>query len=322
MNSLKHYGFGLLDVIVSVSLAAILSLLIFQALQQTRRTVKKIQATVDINSMLIHFKDRFFKDIQGSFIPQTPSKQQPQQQNQPTQAPAQPVEKKEQQDTLRYYVLERINITNKADADHGTLHFITTSSLNIYDAVAPRAVRVLYELKKQPDKKTWQLSRLESPELDYKKFSDIAQKRPGIIVLTNIESIEITCYAHKKQDKKQTAQPVAVQPQQQEEPAEQLASFNTWNSDERKKDKLSPLPEFIKITGSVKNENAKTPVEFSCMVPLEAVAGGEQKSSILEQLANLFPELQEKPEAQGKPSQGQQGAPAPTLFPSPIIGRR
>jgi type II secretory pathway pseudopilin PulG len=313
MNATRRHGFSLLDVVVSVALAAILSLLIFQALQQTRRAVKKIQATVDVNSMLIHFKDRIFKDIQGTFIPQNPSQQRQQQQINPTAI--QTPEKKDDQEALRYYLLEPINITEKAEGDHGTWSFVTTSSLNIYDAVSPRAVRILYELKKLPDTKKWQLSRLESAELDYKKFTDFAKSKPGIIILNNIESITVTCYAQKKKEAAQTPQSTPDKPQQKEESAEQLSPFTAWNSDERKKDKQSQLPEYIKITGSIREEHTKTPVDFSFMIPLEAVAGNGQTPSILDQLANLFPELQ-------TPVIDDQKTPASTLFPPSINGRR
>lgn len=309
MNAARQ-GFGLLDIVVAIALAAILSLLVFQALQQTRRTVKKIQATVDVNSMLIHFRDRVYKDIQGSFIPQPPVKQQqqtPQAQPQQSQQVSEPTE---DQTALHAFTLTPINISEKAEADHGSLIFVTTSSLNIYDAIYPRAVRVMYELKKNPDKKIWELSRFESPELDYNTFSNNAKSKPGIIILTNIIALELLCYTTKKQEKSQQKTTIESSDKKEstetttEDANDSLAAVNTWNSDERRKDKKPQMPRLIKIKGSVRNENSNTPVDFSFIVPLEATAS-DGKKSMLDQLTDLFSGLQGTPQPQSDPQNPQ-----------------
>lgn len=286
MSRQPHYGISLLDIVVAIALAAILSALVFQSLQQTRRSVKKIQATIDIQSMLIHFNDRIFKDIQGAFIPQ----QKLSKQNQPQTETAPEQQTKEK---LQYFVLERINVNEKSEADHGMLHFITTSSLIIYDAVTPRAVRVQYELKKQSEKKTWQLFRLESSELDYPKFTESIKNKTGLIVLTNIESLEITCYGPKPQEKTDLQSGNQQQQQKNKDVQQkQLTSFNVWNSDERLRDKKTILPNFIELKGTIHNDNSTIPVAFSYIIPIESVANENPKTSIMDQILQTAPGIQ------------------------------
>ncbi len=285
MSRQPHYGISLLDIVVAIALAAILSALVFQSLQQTRRSVKKIQTTIDIQSMLIHFNDRIFKDIQGAFIPQ----QKLSKQNQP-QAGTSPEQQTEEK--LQYFILERIKVNEKSEADHGMLHFITTNSLIVYDAVTPRAVRVGYELKKQPEKKTWQLFRLESSELDYSKFIESTKNKTGLIVLTNIESLEITCYGPKPQEKTEPQSGSQQQQTTKDVQQKQLTSFNVWNSDERLREKKTILPKFIEIKGTIYNENATIPVAFSYIIPIESVANDTQKTSALDQILQTVPGMQ------------------------------
>lgn len=62
-------GISLLDVVVALAIASVLSLLLYRSLYQTNRTVGIVDALVEANTQLVFFGDRLMKDVSGAFVP-------------------------------------------------------------------------------------------------------------------------------------------------------------------------------------------------------------------------------------------------------------
>lgn len=65
------YGFSLIELIVAVFMAAMVTLSLFQLLSQTRKAVTRINSVIDADLPFMAFCTQLEKDTTGMFAPQS-----------------------------------------------------------------------------------------------------------------------------------------------------------------------------------------------------------------------------------------------------------
>jgi prepilin-type N-terminal cleavage/methylation domain-containing protein len=284
-------GVTLLELVAALAIASIMSVMLYQGLNQSYKAVRTIDVLVDAHSELALFFDRFYKDISGAFVPvQAISAQEkgrkeieekgaqagkPQESkiDAAKSSEAGKVEGEEKQKPLKdIFVLEEMKISGEARASRSSFTFITANPLTIYGEAIPRIVRVLYVV--EADKKKsglWNLVRYESTELDNAVFKDKQSKGAikGYAVLHNIEKFTIECSAFKevKQEGKESTQEKKTQDKKEPEKKE-LERFSKWNDQQRLKDKQNLIPSSVEIKGVIRE--FKKEVDFNLVIPIFA----------------------------------------------------
>ena len=203
-------GFGLLDVLVALTVGSILSVLVYRSIEQINRSVRSMEETTQMQSTRALFESRFDDDIGGAFVPRAAFEEVVG--KKPASAPAptasvgiknkptdKSAEKKGDKKAVSYKLNDAFRVENfsvgqgKAISDKSVFTFITSNPLIAYGETTARFARIAYVFQKQESTRI-KLVRYESPELDYKKFGDAQKsgKLHGYTVLENINEFELT----------------------------------------------------------------------------------------------------------------------------------
>ena len=221
-------GFSLMEVMIFVALAAMLSGALFAAFWQIQLSASAIEETVAIDTSIALVYNQLEKDLAGTFVPQVnlastetdkkPAAQKEEQKKQKKPKPLKPVfMSKNKQDMLTM------------------LTFITTNPVTAYRSTKPRFVRLMYQLKPDPD---WQdsfiLTRQESVNPDIKVFAKESKERPREYeIARNIKRMSSE-YLFFKQAKKK---------EKEESPkAPELVTVTEWNPTSKDQPGETPLP--------------------------------------------------------------------------------
>lgn len=161
-------GLSLIEVVIGIALAAIMTILLYQSFAQTRRMVGRVDGIVNYNSDLALVYNQLDKDITGICLIATSTAQK-------TPTPL---------------------------ASENILSFITTNALAVYDKQAVRPVRVFYRLQKTTAD-LFSLVRQEgSWQLDPKAFDD-TKKIPAYEIITGLKKFSVKLFVPKDEQGKE-----------------------------------------------------------------------------------------------------------------------
>lgn len=258
----KNFGIGLLDIVIAITIASIMTTLLYQSLNQTTRTVKRIDTLIDINSQLALFSTRLEKDLAGVFITNKSRKIEEDFLKSDKEKDKKSLKEEDTgcfQDNCAVFFLDNMKTSLKGEVEKSIFTFVTTNPLFVYGENIPRKVRVAYALKQDKrDTKFFKLLRFESNEVDYKKFRDLysAGKIPGYELANNILNFEISCVqivTEKEKDKKDKIQ---------------IKTLEFFNDFDQLKKKINLFPNFVKVKGIFVDSNKKNPREFEFIMPI------------------------------------------------------
>lgn len=262
-----HRGFTLIELIISLAIAAIVSLALTTMLNQSYASQKKLESLSHLYSRATLLFTQLERDLMGATIPieniLALETKDTKKENSPKQAEIQQVEKKESDEPL-YKSVDKVFYYTRTN-NQIFFSWITRNPLQLYwgrsvGVARPRIARVMYRLEPDPkDKSLFKLMRSEGFDLTYtpyEKHTD--QKYKGYTLVNDIKSIKITCVA--VQEKKDESQVPSVKANEQKKPEKPpvtavkiLDSWEWPRSEENKKSgekteqELPPLPQGVRI---------------------------------------------------------------------------
>jgi|GEM_PF-6417134 len=276
-------GYLLIDVLLAVTLSAVMLTSLYQCLYQTTTITRRVESTIEYGTMLALFGNQIEKDIACAFVP---------------------ADKKGEPDTLRQAQGERGPRTEAGVSERGSgnnekvspkkeeqkesdekLFFaeknaqgfnsfftcITTNRLKIYGQEVPTVGRIVYKLVPMKEKDLYKLTRQEATQQDLKLFDDAQSGKKSIKAYTIIDSLKkytlkcIVLPEEEKEDDKKTTSP-------------QAASFDVWNEEIQKKTKRK-LPDFVEVSGIYWDAQQKREHEFMVRIHISARYPEEKKQT-------------------------------------------
>jgi prepilin-type N-terminal cleavage/methylation domain-containing protein len=257
-------GFTLIEVLVFIVIASMMSVALYQGFDQTNRVVKYVDNMVSLDQRIFIVQDRLEKDLAGAFIPT----HQPLQNEQDKIKPA--GEQKKQ-----ITVLPKLFYSVNQEQTLKELTFVTTNPLQVYGVSQPRIARVQYQLLPDKDhKNAFKLTRQESLRLSYDKFQESNPRE--YVLADNIKNIIVEYGTIEKDTNKK----------------ENVVTSAAWNSDERapqskeEQKKKSLLPRFVRVTIVLWNNKGDRSVTYENTLPIYGLTHIEEKKKTQQQKGN------------------------------------
>lgn len=324
-------GLSLIEVIVGLAIASILSVLLYQSTSQTARVVKTVDVMINAHSELALFSNRIQKDVAGMFVPRfavekkkdkNKPEQKPPQEKTEAKPEADDKSKIDEEKKREVLLLENMSLTKSTHKEPSTFTFISTNPLMVYGESAPRRVRIAYTLERQKEgKDIFKLIRHESSEVDLKKFQEKQRSKgiKGYDILTNIRQLEIHCFVPKveeeekgkKEEKQKPLEPGQKPKKEKKKPKKiEYERLSSWPSNE--KDQKALLPQWIEIKGEITDARQKKEIPFELFIPIlawNAIPKPVETKSPMARIEELLKKAGlEMPGGEGESAQGQDKA--------------
>ncbi len=204
MNAYKH-GFALIEIIVSIAISSMLSLVLFAILLQVQKSQQIVSNNIDTDLQIMTFYERMQKDLTGMFWPQfMPPKPKELSKSKQANLDVPSVEQPDENSAKGPNIAKIIFSENSRFDDLEILKecsFITSNPLQVYGESKPRVARVIYSLEPMPASLpgSFVLYRQESIDLDYRKTKTQA---PKYALISDIRVLNLT-YFYQKQNQDQ-----------------------------------------------------------------------------------------------------------------------
>jgi prepilin-type N-terminal cleavage/methylation domain-containing protein len=217
---MKVAGFTLLEVIIAMAIASIVSIILFSATTQLRRGIVGVQDRIIRDERVLLIQKQFSQDLSGVFVPRVATKESNEKKKEKTptkeeEAATAPDKQPAAAPTQQLVPLEKAFVVKHAEKNLSMMTFITTNPLPSYGSAQERLVRVVYTVEAEPGRKdAYRLMRQELASLDP---SDLNKKSSatnypmieGIKELT-IELVARIAQQQKEGEKKETTKEITV----------------------------------------------------------------------------------------------------------------
>lgn len=258
---MKH-GFTLMEIIIGVLIATIITLSLYQLFIQIFRGTVIISKVIEVDSPIIPLYNQLSKDISGMFVPFNTLRQFEKKKEKGEIKKEEKKSKIDKQEVANQEIkLDSIFYLESKDAQNIILSFITTGGLQILESDGslkpqPYVRRVAYILEKDPEypETSRLIYRYQSSGLDLNKIKE--QKfLPSYVLFQGIKNfkIELTFFELVK-DKEKT---------KEQEPVSKTISISKWNENEMFEKYGILIPAFVAIKGTYIDPGNKTEYDFS-----------------------------------------------------------
>lgn len=210
MKTLK--GFTLLELVISIAIAAIISLSLTMLLNQSYASQKKLESLTQLHERAALLFTQLERDLMGATIPieNILALESENQKKDKGKKPAQDTKEKKEstepapssadkKEDIPYKPFDRVFYYKRAN-NQLFFSWITDNPLQLYWGSAvgvarPRIARVMYRLEPDPNDKTlFKLMRAEGFDLTYAPYEKhTEQKYKGYALVEGIKSLKITC---------------------------------------------------------------------------------------------------------------------------------
>lgn len=297
---MKAPGFILIELLVSLLIASLLSIGMMNSLTMVFKTNDIMDGLMDTSAGAMRMQQQLERDLSGVIIPLSliatdASGQTPLPGNQPGQTPAVPAPKKE----LVEQKNQQLFFATQKDKNTDVLTFITTNPLASFwsDTAGQsksRIARVVYRL--EPDKNNpplFRLMRQEGMDLDFKQYESGAKKQiQALEVARGIKAFSLTFMVEDEPDKKEKSDsnksvpgvaPTPTTPSAEPKKTITYKTLDEWRGEEKKDastgKKEPKIPRFVRLkltlTDTKKKREENFEYIFSCACDVEPFAKKE-----------------------------------------------
>jgi prepilin-type N-terminal cleavage/methylation domain-containing protein len=186
---MKTLGMTLIEMVVALAISSLLTLLLYQSLNQTQKTTSAVDAIFDYALSAPIAYNQLDKDISSIFVPEQVFRNLMEEQKKKEKKSA---DDKKQNQMQKENIneepltdgskdkptekLKNIFVATKKGKELESISFLSTHSLSLFNAVVPRSVRVVYRLVPAQNG-LFVLIRQESTKLDLslEKFKEIRE---------------------------------------------------------------------------------------------------------------------------------------------------
>lgn len=286
-------GFTLIELMVAMFMASIVSLALFTALSQSLNIQKIVDDFLYLTAHEYMIHNQLSIDLMGAFVPIKGEKaaQSHNSSKKSQNSSAQPTPTKSAQGSApekKEKPLEKVFLGTEKKSMFDTLTFITRNPLIIYwsessgHAKAKRA-RVIYRLEIEEGEKeeSYKLTRQEGAELVAKKYDSKETNARKQTVATGIKSMQLSylfSFSQEDQEKKKETQHNAKEAEktsQKSNPRSKITfkTINHWNSDDNNqyKETKTAIPDFVQITTELWDKQRKKSRTITTTVPLVSI---------------------------------------------------
>jgi prepilin-type N-terminal cleavage/methylation domain-containing protein len=259
-------GFSLVELLISMVIASMLSIILFGALWSINRSATQIENLVQEYEKALLINNQLDRDISGAFIPVQAEKKKEEEKKaeaRATQENAQPAAKPAQPPKKEKKPLENIFLGQNKDGQLILFTCITNNPLEVFwgknwGKPIARIARVVYRLKEEKNRqknspKSYQLVRQESSELELGAFkSDARSNIKEFEIVSNIKSFTLTYFVNVT-DKKTNK--------------EELKSFKTWDKKQQEETGLQ-IPQIVTLTYQLWDTTKKRSINFTYAIAI------------------------------------------------------
>jgi prepilin-type N-terminal cleavage/methylation domain-containing protein len=266
-------GFSLLEVLIAVMLAAVISMALYSSFFQTQKTVQRANAAIDIHTELIAFYNQLEKDMSTAYVPLgappfDKKAQEKKKHDKKTEEQSKQTEpEKKPEDTPPIEPVEQIFYTEQKDQNSFLMTWITTNSLQSYGVTLPRAMRVVYRLipsKQNPELFT--LARQESSNFSLKSFDSLTSAPRSYDILDRIQKLSLKFWIEEPAPEQEETKKQKKSPSKKE----YVAVSPSWGSLDQIERYKKYLPAFVEVAGTVFDAQMKRAHEFAWLFKIYA----------------------------------------------------
>lgn len=278
-----HKGFILMEVLLSLVIAPVLAMLLFQSLGSMGKTYQKIFSVSTVQRRFTLIQQQFERDLSGIIAPKVslederkPDDKKDDSKNDEKDEgkKAEVKTDKDQKKKKKVYRVPHVFFSkNDTKGNCMQLTCLTTNPVTVYGQQTPRLVRVVYSLEPDPEHEgLFLLARQQSDILDFKEFS----KQDGkairkFTIADSIEKLKISFLIPKeseKESKSKEKEDKKLSDKEKKKKLKEVREFKTvidWpyieDEEEEKKSKRPSFPTFMKIEMTLVDEQ-KRPSDF------------------------------------------------------------
>ncbi len=245
-------GFSLIELVVAVFMAAMVSLSLFQLLSQTRKTVSRINSVIDADLPFMAFCTQLEKDVTGMFAPQSSIRAFAAQEKKPEKEEGKEEKPPAKKEPEKEKAVENVFYLD-TQKDQFFWSFITTGALQVLEAdgtvqLLPSMYRVAYLLEKDPQRP--EVSRLmyrfsaQKLEVNDMKAQDFY---PSYEILTGIKQFELELTLFES----------VPQSEEKEQRRPKPARIKEWNAQEIWQKYKSLIPAFVTCRGTIVDKGGR-----------------------------------------------------------------
>lgn len=329
-------GFTLIELVISLAIAAILGVSLTMLLNQSYASQKRLESITHLYSRATLLFTQLERDLMGATIPienilaledqRAKKGDKKEEQKEPVKAGAEKTmqepegQEKKSSDEIPYKAFEKVFYCMQKPQNL-FLSWISRNPLQLYwgssvGVARPRIARIMYRLEPDPtDKTVSRLVRSEGFDLTYalyEKHTD--QKYKGDILVEGVRSIAITCvYLQEKKDEKAIPNKDATAKKTDTPPVFELKEVDNWEWPQSEKDtqkkaeskeqELPPLPNGLLIKIVLWDAASEREVTFESAIAIPSLPTLERQKAKQAPVAGQ--EKKAESDNQGTAGQGQ-----------------
>lgn len=241
---MKKLGFTFLELIIGITISAIISITLYMSFTQTQRSSRNLERIISVDTRIMILQNQLERDVSGVFAPHI-EEEKVEQGFKNINEEKQKAEKSKQK-------LSKTFFSENQGKNINELTFITCNPLQIYGQATPRIVRVTYKLKSSKDlKDAYSLFRQESLDLNYKAQAIEYELTDNIKEL----SFEYTVQVKEKENKEKLKD---IKEEQKKQKPKQYKTFDSWNFDGSNKENPYMIPLYVKVKVTLWEDNLHT----------------------------------------------------------------
>lgn len=233
-------GYSVIELLLALLISSLIAGTVLFGLNQIQMTFSISQDVIDLDSDLGIIKNQLQKDLEGAFVP--------------LHALTKKDEKKEKKNIKDIFVS-----TNKEDS-LSELTFFSTNAVQSFDISKSRAVRIVYHLEQQTDKKNlFRLVRQEGKSLSLEEYKPNAPKKIRAYELADtIKKMSITySYPRVKDEKAEQTEII-------------LEKTHEWNSERADEEKKPLIPTFVQIDITLQEPTSLNEIKLQMLCKIES----------------------------------------------------
>jgi hypothetical protein len=279
-------GFSLVEVLISSTMATLLSIALFLAWGQLQKTAVKVDNTISINDRILLLQRQFEQDFMGICLPISRPYIKSEEKEESAPPAAAPGEQKEPAASKKEKpkVVERVFYATTQIGDNlDILTFLTNNPMQVYwsdraGGARPRIARVQYTLKKDESKKdkkdSYTLYRQEGYTLDIDRFDK--ENKDAIrsyALITGIKELKLTYWQEVQKKTLRQAQGDRADEgeKSKNEITKDIKKISIWDLEKEKPVKdvfIRPIPTMIKIELNIWDMQKKKSYAYASMIPV------------------------------------------------------
>lgn len=303
-------GFILLEVVFSLVIGAILSLLLFQSMGSLSKTYQKIFSVSSVQRRFTLVQEQFERDFSGIIAPKISlederdqdKKEKEESENEKKEEKKAEVKTGGEKTKPKMYRVPHVFFSkNDGKGNCIQLSCLTTNPVNMYGQQTPRLVRVVYRLEPDPEHEgLFLLARQQSENLDFKAFEDSSEKKIRKFTISDsIEKLNISFLIPKEPEKKSelpTEEEKKLAEKEQKKDKKKEREFKTvsdWpyfeDEKEEEKSKRPAYPTFIKVEMTLIDEQKRSSEFLVWYAPVYDIGAKlVEKSATLSSMSELY----------------------------------